>query len=75
LIGNHCYLEGTFEGGCGDSGGGDTIINAMMAAAVEAATDRGWGVDKKCTAVESAIAVILRGRLMEDMATVVEATQ
>jgi hypothetical protein len=25
LIGNCCHLEGTFDGGCGDGGGGNAI--------------------------------------------------
>jgi hypothetical protein len=42
LIGNRCHLEGTFDGRCSDGSGGDVIINATMAKAVEAAvTERG----------------------------------
>ncbi len=47
-ISNHCHLKGMFDGGCGNCGGGDVMINVMMAVAVEAAMERGrrarpWG--------------------------------
>ena len=48
LIGNRCHLEGMFDGGCGNGGGGNAIIIAKMAVAVEVTKERGWGGDKKC---------------------------
>jgi hypothetical protein len=38
LIGNHF-----FDGGCGNGGEGNTIMNATIMEAVEVAMERGWG--------------------------------
>jgi hypothetical protein len=60
-IGNRCHLEETFDGWSGDGGGGKVIINATMAAAVEAATEKGWGGIRNAI-VHTAVEYCKKGR-------------